>query len=74
MEKESKAQGKIIHSGTARYVFERDEGFCVYCGNPAREIDHVIPTKDGGKSIRSNLVCVCSRCNTKKAHHLDDPM
>ena len=55
-----------------RYIFERDGGICVYCGIDASEIDHVIPVKDGGKSIKGNLVSVCRRCNRLKAHNLTD--
>ena len=64
---------KFIARGTVDYVFKRDNGTCVYCGDHAQEIDHVIPTTDGGNSVKSNLVCVCKKCNTKKAHHIDDP-
>ncbi len=53
-------------------IFERDGGKCIYCGDYASEIDHVIPAIDGGLAISSNGVCVCRSCNTKKAHHLGD--
>ncbi len=55
-----------------KLIWGRDEGMCIYCGNPATELDHIIPTKDGGISISSNLVCACHRCNIKKSRHLDD--
>lgn len=68
----SKRAGREIHSSVARYIWQRDEGMCIYCGNPASELDHIIPTVDGGMSIKSNLVCVCHRCNMKKALHLEE--
>ena len=67
-----KKEHRRIGSFTTRYIFERDEGMCIYCGNPAQELDHVIPTKDGGRSIKNNLVCACRRCNMKKARHPND--
>ena len=59
--------------GTIQYIYERDGGTCVYCGNAASELDHVISIKDGGPSAKSNLVCSCSRCNQKKHNHPNDP-
>jgi len=56
-----------------RYIFQRDGGICIYCGAEAVEIDHVIPVRDEGKSIKGNLVCICRKCNRLKAWHLDDP-
>lgn len=29
-------------------------------------IDHIIPKSKGGTGERSNLRCICTRCNTKK--------
>lgn len=54
-----------------RYIFKRDEGSCIYCGEPASQIDHVIPVKDGGPTITSNGVCACRRCNGKKYDKLE---
>ena len=54
-----------------RKTFERDGGRCIYCGDYAGEIDHVIPSCDGGPDIQSNAVCCCKKCNRKKIHHLD---
>jgi 5-methylcytosine-specific restriction endonuclease McrA len=39
---------------------------CSYCGDPAVEIDHVIPTSKGGTHELSNLVPACLRCNRSK--------
>lgn len=57
-----------------RKIFERDNGVCVYCGNLAQEVDHVIPIRDGGKTISSNLVCACRSCNRRKKNHFGDPV
>ena len=39
---------------------------CVYCGDPAVEIDHVVPVVKGGTHELSNLVPACRPCNRSK--------
>lgn len=73
MVKKNNKQSLNINWGIHKYIFDRDGGICVYCGADATEIDHVIPVRYGGKSIKNNLVCVCKRCNRLKAYHLDNP-
>lgn len=46
-----------------RYVHDRDDYICVYCGGPAVEVDHVIPHSRGGLTDESNLVACCRQCN-----------
>lgn len=57
---------------TARYVWERDGGLCVYCGGFAQVLDHVIRNADNAPTISSNLVCCCNRCNAFRGRHPDD--
>ena len=52
-------------------VWERDDGHCVYCGDYAAVIDHVVPISKGGPNIKANEVCCCDRCNRKKSNKLD---
>ena len=52
---------------TRRAVFARDGGRCVYCGNAASSIDHVVPRSRGGRHEWSNVVSACRRCNHVKA-------
>lgn len=68
------AKGRYISfsSSVIRKIFERDKGICIYCGNFAQEIDHVIPVRDGGPSISGNGVCACRSCNNRKAQHPED--
>ncbi|KKL87346.1 hypothetical protein LCGC14_1935590 [marine sediment metagenome] len=47
-------------------VMRRDNYFCVYCDNLADVVDHVIPYRIGGRSIRTNGVACCTRCNMLK--------
>jgi len=51
------------------YVWQRDGGICIYCGNPAQVLDHVIRWADNGLGISSNLVCSCNKCNIYKGKH-----
>lgn len=39
---------------------------CVYCGEPATDIDHVWPRSRGGDDHPNNLVPACQSCNTRK--------
>ncbi len=50
-----------------RAIFARDGGRCVYCGNAATSIDHVIPRSRGGGHNWENVVAACHRCNHAKA-------
>mgnify|MGYP005816753281 CR=1 FL=1 len=47
-------------------VFRRDNGTCVYCGEPAENLDHVRPRSKGGKDDTDNLVASCIPCNSAK--------
>ncbi len=53
-----------------RNIFARDKNTCQYCGKKFStaelSLDHVIPRSLGGKSIWSNIVCACMKCNVKK--------
>ena len=41
---------------------------CVYCGQPATTVDHVIPKSRGGHNGYSNLVPCCQFCNKEKGN------
>jgi 5-methylcytosine-specific restriction endonuclease McrA len=51
-------------------VFKRDNGSCMYCGKKVTfdefTFDHVIPRDQGGKSVWTNIVISCFKCNSKK--------
>ncbi len=48
------------------WIFERFEGQCAYCDQPATTVDHIIPIKCGGGSQRGNILPACRSCNSKK--------
>jgi len=53
-----------------RNIFARDRNRCQYCGKryPTSELslDHITPRSIGGKSVWTNMVCACTKCNVKK--------
>lgn len=51
-------------------VLERDNYKCVYCGNSAEEVHHLIPLSRGGTTTMSNLISLCKSCHDKQHFHL----
>ena len=49
-------------------VFERDGNECVWCGQPADSLDHIIPQYDLGRYHPTNLMPACQRCNSERQH------
>jgi 5-methylcytosine-specific restriction endonuclease McrA len=43
---------------------------CVYCGDPADTLDHVVPLTKGGEHAVHNLVPACRACNCSKHNKL----
>jgi HNH endonuclease len=46
------------------------ESGCVYCGDPAKHVDHVRPLARGGWEHPCNLVPACATCNISKGGRL----
>lgn len=53
-----------------RNIFARDKNTCQYCGRqfPTSELslDHIIPRSLNGDTCWENIVCACTKCNSKK--------
>lgn len=53
-----------------RNLFARDHSTCQYCGKrfaPSElSVDHIVPRSHGGKTVWTNVVCACVRCNVRK--------
>jgi hypothetical protein len=51
-------------------ILKRDEYKCFYCLCDLRQdnfyLDHIAPRSNGGYNWKSNLVCACRDCNTRK--------
>jgi len=42
-------------------VLNRDAWTCAYCGDQAKQVDHVWPRSKGGEDTLDNLVAACER-------------
>ena len=61
-----KSRWPMSYKLARRWVLERDRWSCVYCGQAANQVDHVIPRNHGGSDLPTNLVSACARCNNLK--------
>jgi len=53
------------------FVWQRDEGRCVKCGNNEKlEFDHIIPIVKGGSNTERNIQLLCERCNRSKSKNI----
>lgn len=53
------------------FVWQRDQGKCVKCGNNERlEFDHIIPVAKGGGNTERNVQLLCESCNRQKGVQL----
>lgn len=59
-------RGSAIYRVTAKDVKTIMRNPCVYCGQLAKHLDHVIPIARGGQHRIGNLVASCARCNQSK--------
>lgn len=49
-----------------KFILERDQYICHYCGRYGDTMDHKIPKSKGGLDTPANCVCACLKCNRKK--------
>ncbi len=47
-------------------ILSRDGWVCSYCGQDAKEVDHIIPVAHGGTDDEANLTAACVKCNRSK--------
>lgn len=52
------------HPNEVRWL--REDRVCEECGEPAEQIDHIIPKVAAGTNDLSNLRPICARCNAVK--------
>lgn len=67
VEKVDIAQRERIPDSVRLFVWQRDQGKCVKCGNAEKlEFDHVIPVIKGGSNTERNVQLLCEQCNRSK--------
>lgn len=67
-----KNQRKLLTRELRKEIIERDNYTCQICGKYMPDevglhIDHIVPIAKGGKTVKSNLQVLCSKCNGKKS-------
>lgn len=73
----SKEQRKLMTKELRKEIMIRDNYTCQICGKympdeVGLQIDHIIPVSKGGKTVRSNLQVLCSKCNGAKSNKASD--
>jgi hypothetical protein len=64
-------QRQAVPKDIKMFVWQRDQGKCVYCGdNRDLEFDHIIPVSMGGSNTARNLQLLCEPCNRSKGGKL----
>jgi hypothetical protein len=59
---------EIVPEEVRIYVWRRDNGRCVQCGNDENlEYDHIIPVSKGGSNTERNIQLLCELCNRRKS-------
>lgn len=53
---------------TRKKVLRAEPG-CRFCQNPATDVDHIIPLKDGGTHDLSNLRPLCKSCHSRRTYY-----
>jgi 5-methylcytosine-specific restriction enzyme A len=57
---------RAIPEALRRRILERDNRTCQVCGQPATDVDHVVPRAGGGTDTPSNLIALCTPCHRRK--------
>ena len=68
-------QRKRMTRELRKEIMIRDNYTCQQCGKYMPDevglhIDHITPVSKGGKTIRSNLQVLCSKCNGRKSNKI----
>lgn len=50
-----------------KYILQRDNYTCYFCGQYGDTIDHIVPRAKGGHTTPVNCVTACHECNQNKA-------
>jgi 5-methylcytosine-specific restriction enzyme A len=51
-----------------RKMYLRQHPVCTLCGQPATDVDHILPKRRGGSDNWSNLQALCPGCHARKTN------
>lgn len=51
-----------------KMALQRDQHLCLWCGQSATTVDHIIPSSKGGSDLPRNLLASCSDCNSRRGN------
>lgn len=73
----TKNQRRLMTKNLREEIMKRDNYTCQICGKYMPDevglhIDHIIPVSKGGKTVKSNLQVLCSKCNGSKSNKVED--
>lgn len=54
-----------ITSKVKKIVYARDNGCCIFCGQPGLPEAHVVPRSKGGLGTEQNIITACRLCHYK---------
>ena len=63
----------MLKPGVTRAILMVHGHRCQYCGSPAKEADHIVPTNLGGSDDEGNLTASCRTCNASKGNRRINP-
>ena len=71
----NKNQRTLMTRELRKEIMIRDNYTCQKCGKYMPDevglhIDHIVPVSKGGKTVRSNLQVLCSKCNGRKSNKI----
>lgn len=62
--KSKRAKACDIPKAVKEKVFERDGGFCIFCGSPyASPVCHFIARSQNGLGVERNILTLCAACH-----------
>lgn len=65
---------KPVSSSKKNAVLEANDYRCIYCGERAGTVDHIIPYSWSGDNSYRNLVACCQRCNSVASDKVFDSL
>lgn len=53
------------HRSNKEYIWEKQEGKCLLCGDSIEQYHHIVPRSKGGSNSVKNVVGLCSKCHVE---------